>query len=83
MDKSYPRKLFTSSRHDSAKERLKWSLEHLQKNIDRALKALDAGESLDEHLITNAAPTTRDISVYNLTLDLKAFEDSEETSKEE
>ena len=82
MDNSYPRRLFINSRYNASKQNLQSGLEHLQMNISRALKHLEEGEGLDEHMITNAGQITRDIAIFNLTRDLKAFEDDDSSKTE-
>lgn len=70
-----PRKLFLQSRHESAKRSTKLALEFLRQRIDQALDALEKEQSLDAHLIVNAGLITHDIALYNITMEIKAFEE--------
>jgi hypothetical protein len=69
------RKTFITNRHETSKRNIRASIQYLQQRLNQALNALEKGEhGLDENLITNANALTHDIALYNLTLDLKAFE---------
>ncbi len=72
-----PRRMFRKDRHQSAIRELRSGIEVLQQRLARAVRSLDAGEGLDEHLIANAAMLTAAIAKYNLTRDLKGFEEEE------
>lgn len=73
-----PRKTFINSRHAVAKRNIRESIVVLQSRLNRALNDLEAGKhGLDEHLIVNASSLTHDIALYNVTLDLKAFDETD------
>lgn len=58
------------SEHDGTAVRLKSALKVLAVNVERALRALEAGDRLDAHLIVNASSITEEIGRWNFARDL-------------
>ena len=56
--------------HSSAKAKIQADLIFLRQGIERALQALERGDAVDEHLITNVNGTTHTIVHYNMQRDL-------------
>ena len=55
----------------SAEQDIRGQLQELLTGLDRALFALEKGQSIDEHLLTNVAHVTASIGKRNALLELK------------
>jgi hypothetical protein len=63
----------------TTKEKLKDDLSYMKVCIERALRDLEAGEGLDEHLVQNMMGVTHGIVHYNVARDLLPYLEAEET----
>jgi hypothetical protein len=61
------------------KEVLAHELRNLALKVNDALKALDAGKQIDDHLITNSGQITRHIARHNYMLDLLPLLEEDES----
>lgn len=55
---------------DSREHQILSTLRHLSRGLEAATDRVKDRESIDEHLIANAASLTAEIARWNLTLDL-------------
>lgn len=63
---------------ESLKERIAHELKVLETNARRAREAIEKGNAIDGHLVTNAAPLTATIAEWNMLMGLVPYLDEPE-----